>query len=200
MSGRRPVLLIATANRGKLAEYRRLLGADVPLVGLGEVAVTLPPEDGTTFAENADVKALAAAEQSGLLTLADDSGLEVDALAGAPGIRSARFAGEPTSDERNRNRLLQIMTGISSGRRGARFVCALSLARPGRIVARSLGECAGEIAARAVGAGGFGYDPIFLLPDGRTMAELAPAEKDAVSHRAAALRPLLPRLRQELTP
>jgi XTP/dITP diphosphohydrolase len=122
--------------------------------------------------------------------LADDSGLLVDALDGQPGVRSARFAGEPACDEANRLLLLTLLDGVPSERRSARFVCALALARPeaGTIVARAEGTCVGMIATAPRGSFGFGYDPVFLLPDGRTMAELKPHEKDILSHRANAYR------------
>ena len=193
-------LLLATANPGKRAEFMRLLPPDVRVITLDEVAASLPPETGTTFAENAAVKALAGANQTGLLTLADDSGLEVEALGGAPGVRSARFAGEPASDQRNRQALLEALSGVPANRRAARFVCAVALARPGQIVAEAEGRCEGAIAFSPAGRHGFGYDPIFLLPDGRTMAELAPAEKDRVSPRAVAYRGVLPAVLRELGP
>jgi XTP/dITP diphosphohydrolase len=194
----RPVLLVATGNADKLAEFRRLLPADVDLIGLDDVGAILPPEDGTTYAENADVKAMAAARQSGLLALGDDSGLEVDALGGRPGIFSARFAGPQRDDAANRALLLAEMTDMPEAGRGARFVCALALASPRGVVARAEGTCAGTIARAASGDNGFGYDPLFRLPGGQTLAELSSEEKDRVSHRGNAVRALLPLLRREL--
>jgi XTP/dITP diphosphohydrolase len=193
-----PTLLIATSNPGKRAEFERLLAGTMQIVTLDRTAARLPDEDGTDLAQIAATKATAAAEQTGLLTLADDSGLEVDALGGAPGARAARYAGEPPSDERNRNRLLAELRTIPAGLRMARFRCAVALARPSVIVATAEGTCEGSIAFAAAGSRGFGYDPVFLLPDGRTMAELTPDEKDRISHRARAYRSLWPRLMELL--
>jgi len=187
-------LLIATSNPGKRREFAALLPEGVRLLSLDDLAVHLPRETGTTFATNAAAKALAAADQTGLLALADDSGLEVAALAGAPGVRSARFGGEPPSDERNRRALLDALAAVEPQRRAARFVCAVALAQPGRVVAVAEGTCRGVIAAEPRGTMGFGYDPIFLLPDGRTVAELSAEEKNAISHRGIAYRRILPAL------
>jgi XTP/dITP diphosphohydrolase len=197
-SKRRPVLLVATGNADKLAEFRRLLPDDVDLLGLDEVNVTLPPEDGTTYAENAGVKAIAAARQSGLLALGDDSGLEVDALGGRPGIHSARFASPTRDDEANRSLLLAQLRDTPDDRRAARFVCALALATPDGIVARVEGMCDGLIGRTLSGQNGFGYDPLFRLADGRSLADLSDNEKDRVSHRGHAARAMLPLLRREL--
>ena len=196
--GKRPVVVLATANKGKEAEFRSLLPPIVRVLGLVEANVILPAETGTTFAENACVKALAAAEQAGTLALADDSGLSVDALGGAPGVRTARFAGEEASDEQNREALLAALSDVPDPLRTARFVCAVAVARPERIVAQAEGVCEGTIAPSPSGNFGFGYDPIFVLPDGRRMAELFPEEKNLISHRARAYRRVLPVLLQEL--
>ncbi len=196
--GKRPVVVLATANKGKEAEFRRLLPPIVRVLGLAEANVILPAETGTTFAENACVKALAAAEQAGTLALADDSGLSVDALGGAPGVRSARFAGEEASDEQNREALLAALSDVPDALRTARFVCAVAVARPEGIVAQAEGVCEGTIAPSPSGNFGFGYDPVFVLPDGRRMAELVPEEKNLISHRAKAYRHVLPVLLQEL--
>jgi XTP/dITP diphosphohydrolase len=192
-------LLLATTNAGKRREFAQLLPANVILRTLDEAGVVLPPEDGATFAANADAKATAASRQSGLVALADDSGLEVAALDGAPGVRSARFAGEPRSDQRNRTALLDALQRVPPGSRAARFVCAVSVAKAGAVVARSEGICEGAVAEKPIGEHGFGYDPIFLLPDGRTMAELSPAEKNSISHRAVAYWRVLPALLAALT-
>lgn len=191
-------LLLATTNAGKRREFRSLLPAGVHLVGLDDVDLRPPPETGATFAENADLKALHGADQSGLLTLADDSGLVVDALGGAPGVRSARFAGEDATDAENRETLLAAMAAVEEGRRGARFVCAVALARPGAVIARAEGVVGGAIGRVPRGGSGFGYDPLFLLADGRTMAELPPREKNRIGHRAAAYRAVLPTLLEAL--
>jgi XTP/dITP diphosphohydrolase len=187
-------VLLATTNEGKRREFRSLLPSDVDLVGLDAFRLVSPAETGATFRENADLKALHGADRSGLLTLADDSGLAVDALGGAPGVRSARFAGEDATDAENREALLAAMAGVDERRRGARFVCAVSLARPGAVIARAEGALHGRVGRVARGGFGFGYDPLFLLPDGRTMAELAPEEKNRISHRADAYRKILPAL------
>ena len=189
-----PTLVLATTNRGKAAEFRALLPDAIPLTTLTDLGLPAPEEIGTTFDENARAKALAAALGSGSFALADDSGLEVDALGGAPGVRSARFGGEPADDARNRRALLWALSGVPPERRAARFVCALALASPHRILAVSEGVCEGRVAEFAGGGHGFGYDPIFQLPDGRRMAELLPEEKNRVSHRAVAVSHLLPLL------
>ena len=193
----RPRLLLASANRGKLRELRTILaGLPVELVGLAEAALGEPPEveeTGDTFLENALLKARAYAAWSGLAAVADDSGLEVDALGGAPGVRSARYAGPGAADRANLDKLLAALAGVPPARRTARFRCAAVLVDP------TLGEWHAEAAwegrlleARR-GSGGFGYDPVFL-PDGwdRTSAEVDQATKDAASHRGRAFRALRP--------
>lgn len=190
-------LVIATTNAGKLAEYRALLA---PLA----VSARSPAEfgnggaieeTGDTFAANALLKARAAAAASGLPALGDDSGLEVDALAGEPGVRSARWAGAVSAAERN-TRLLARLAAVPDERRGARFVCVVALCRPDGAGALARGEVAGTITRQPRGEGGFGYDPLFLLPGlGRTYAELTAEEKNRLSHRAQALAAALPLLR-----
>jgi XTP/dITP diphosphohydrolase len=187
-------LIIASTNRGKINEFRELLPASIDLITPYDIEISFPPETGETFTENARVKAAAAARQAGLLAIGDDSGLEVDALAGAPGVRSARYAGEPPSDERNRLKLLDAMASVPDGKRGARFRCVVALASPEGTVSYADGVCEGMIAHAPRGSHGFGYDPIFQLPDGRTMAELTPDEKNQISHRAHAYQRLLPSL------
>jgi XTP/dITP diphosphohydrolase len=191
-------LLLATSNPGKRDEFARLLPPWVRIVTLDEMGLEPPPETGTTFAENAATKAISAATETGLLTLADDSGLEVDALGGAPGVRSARYAGEPASDERNRAALLTALESVPSADRGARFRCAVAVADRSELIATAEGTVEGRIARAPAGEFGFGYDPIFELPDGRTMAEVPPPEKNRISHRAAAYAAVLPRLRSAL--
>lgn len=194
-------LLVATRNEGKLRELRPLLdGTGLILATLashpeaGDVA-----ESGATFDENARIKASSAARATGLWTVADDSGLEVDALGGAPGVRSARYAGVHGDDAANTAKLLRDLDGKTDRR--ARFVCAMALARPdGEIVATAYGVCQGAISTAPRGTGGFGYDPVFVpavFPD-QTMAELDRHDKNAVSHRGAALRAFLPLLRAHL--
>jgi XTP/dITP diphosphohydrolase len=193
MSEARPRrLLLATRNEGKLVELRRILTedprlADVALVSAADVDVPEVAETGETFAANAALKARAAAEASGLVAVADDSGLAVDALGGAPGVRSARYAGEHGDDAANLDKVLDEIAGISD--RTARFVCAAAVAAPGRDPQVVHGEVRGRLVGEPRGEGGFGYDPIFV-PEGeqRTTAEMSPEEKDAISHRGAAFR------------
>jgi XTP/dITP diphosphohydrolase len=192
-------ILVATGNPHKLEEIRAVLGPlGFTVLGLDDIG-TVPPEpdeDGPTFEANARIKAIAYARATGRRCLADDSGLEVDALGGAPGVRSARYAGVGATraerDAANNALLLERMRGVPAARRSARFVCAMCLAEAdGTIVAETRGEFAGVIAEAPRGANGFGYDPLLLLPEeGRTSAELSPAEKNARSHRGAAVRAL----------
>lgn len=192
-------LLLATRNDGKVREIRELIGvakgaeilsaADFP-------EIPEPFEDGATFMDNARSKALCYAEQSGLLSLADDSGLIVDALGGRPGVMSARYA--PTSAERN-NKLLVELEGIGDNERTARFVCAMALARPGRIAATAKGVLEGTIERESRGSHGFGYDPVFHVAElGCALAEAPAAIKNTISHRAKALQAMLPLLLREL--
>lgn len=182
-------LLIATHNRGKLIEYREMF-ANLPLelVTLDEVGIRDDvAETGATLAENARLKAAAYARASGLLTLADDSGLEVDALAGAPGVHSKRYAGENTSDAERIAFLLDQLRTVPPGKRTARFRCAIALATPTGELCETDGVCEGEIAFEPRGSNGFGYDPIFHVSEcGVRMAELSTTEKNRVSHRARA--------------
>jgi XTP/dITP diphosphohydrolase len=196
-------LLLATGNPKKVAELRHMLaplGAEV-LVPADVGGLPDVEEDEPTFAGNAQKKARAAARASGRWCLADDSGLEVDALDGAPGVRSARFAGQPCDDARNNARLLAELDGRPAAERGARFVCALALAAPdGSIAASFEGTARGRILEAPRGAGDFGYDPLFLFTEpgfdatDRGFAELAAEEKARVSHRGRALRTLVERL------
>lgn len=185
-------VLLASNNAKKRAEIERILGSSVTAVVPADLGLTLEPEEtGATFEQNSALKALAFAAATDLPVLADDSGLEVDALGGQPGVHSARFAGAGASDAANRGRLLAELAGVPAERRTARFTCVLTLARRGEVLAQVRGECAGRILARERGTSGFGYDPLFLHePSGLTFAELAAAEKDAISHRGVALRRL----------
>lgn len=184
-------LLIASGNRHKVAEIAELL-KDTPwqVASLADFAnVELPPEDADTFAGNAYIKAAAAAAATGLWALADDSGLAVDYLDGAPGVRSARFAGEQKDDDANNAKLLAAMANCPPDERTARFVCALSLVSPKGDEWHTEGRCEGRIGYELRGNLGFGYDPLFVMADGEhTMAELDMAAKNRVSHRAAALK------------
>lgn len=183
-------IVIATKNRGKAREIAAILkGFSVDIVTLEEYpSIVMPPETGETFTENALAKARAVASATGLPALADDSGLEVYALNGRPGVRSARYAGERATDRENYELLLKEMKGVPSGKRGARFWCALAYVEPGNEEAVFEGSFEGIISEGPRGTGGFGYDPVFIVPDrGVTVAELAPGEKDRISHRAKAL-------------
>lgn len=193
-----PQLAIATSNPGKFRELVALIGHAARVLSLRDLGIRLPEESGATFQANALAKAQFVSVRSGLLTMADDSGLEVDALNGAPGIRSARFAGAHAHGEKNRSLLLRRLTDVPHADRTARFVCAIALAdRHGR-THTATGECCGSIACRESGSGGFGYDPVFLLESGRTMADLTFEEKNAVSHRGIALARTLPVLLRSL--
>lgn len=186
-------LVLATTNPHKLRELRSLLGSlAVPLVSLAEVGrrVADAVEDGSTLRENARLKGAHYARAIGEWVLSDDTGLEVDVLGGAPGVRSARYAGDGATMEQNRVKLLSELAGVEPSRRSARFVCWLALADPdGQIVLESMGECAGRIRNEAAGSGGFGYDVLFEIEgDGRTLAELDEDETTLLGHRGAAAR------------
>lgn len=204
----RPRLLVATRSTHKLRELRELLSLDRgELVSLEELGIPGDPvEDGETFEANAALKARFGARASGLPTLADDSGIEVDALGGGPGVRTRRYAGEDATDQQNNAKLLAALEGLPAGERGARYVCVLALALPSSAGPRgglpltfARGTCRGRIATAPKGSGGFGYDPIFEPasepPGGRTLGLWSAAEKHAISHRARAARRMTPTLR-----
>lgn len=183
-------VVLATKNAGKAKEIGRMLeGSGVEIISLeGFPEVELPPETGKTMKENALLKARAAAGATGLPALADDSGLEVDFLGGAPGVYSARYSGEKATDEENWKKLLRELEGIPAERRAARFRCAIALVGFDAEEHLFEGVFEGLIAEAPRGTGGFGYDPVFFVPEaGRTAAELAPDEKNRISHRARAL-------------
>ncbi len=188
-----PQLLLATNNPGKLAEYRALLeGCGWELVTPAELGIQLPEEEtGDTYEENARMKALRGAQASGLVTLADDSGLEIEALDGEPGPASARFLGEEATYRQRFDEILRRLRGLPKEKRWARFVCVIAVAEPGSQEVRfARGEAQGFIAEAPQGEGGFGYDPIFWLPWlSATMAELPAHQKNIVSHRARAVAP-----------
>jgi XTP/dITP diphosphohydrolase len=181
-------LVVATGNAGKLREVREIL-ADLPLRirGLDEFAPIDFPEEGAEYAPNAIAKAETVARATGLPALADDSGLEVDALGGAPGPLSARFGGPGLADHERAAHLLEQLREIGEAARGARFVCIAALAVPGCETVTARGECPGSILAAPKGEGGFGYDPVFEVAPGVAMAELPAERKNAVSHRGRAL-------------
>jgi len=200
-------ILIATTNRAKAGELVEMLGdtgTGVEWLSLNDFANVADE----TFEENARKKALGYAEATGLWTVADDSGLVIDVLDGAPGVMSARFSGEPPKgagrgvlDHRNMAKVLRLMEGVSTERRTARFVCCLCLAAPGRVLAETRGTLEGLIATEEAGINGFGYDPVFFVPEsGCTVAQLDPAKKNEISHRGRAVRKLRPLLASLLDP
>lgn len=185
-------LVVATNNQGKVKELKRLLE---PLgfepVSLRDEGIEIEVvEDGETFAENARLKAEAVYNIVHCPVIADDSGLEIDFLDGAPGIYSARYAGENATDKERMEKVLSELEGTDESLRTARFVCALYCILDDETEYSVIGTCDGVIGNKPVGENGFGYDPIFVLPDGRTMAELDASEKNKISHRANALRRL----------
>jgi len=186
-------LLLATQNPGKLREIRRALkGLGVRTVGLKDVLPGLTHrERGKTFSENARAKSLSYSRKWPGLTLAEDSGLEIAALGGAPGVLSARFSGSRPSDTKNNRKVLRLLESLPPAKRRARFVCVMALAREGRIIGEFRGEVGGRIGVAPRGESGFGYDPLFYYPPlRRTFAELSPEVKNAVSHRGRAIRKL----------
>jgi XTP/dITP diphosphohydrolase len=196
-------ILVATTNPGKVRELRALLGGQVEWKSLADFpGIPEVKEDGATFAENARKKALGYAQATGLWTLADDSGLVVDALDGAPGVNSARFSGDRPKgadrkllDRRNMEKLLSLLQDVPAEKRTARFVCCLCLASPEKVLLETRGTLEGRIATEPAGTGGFGYDPVFFVPRlGRTVAQLGAEEKNAFSHRGNAMRALKPLL------
>ncbi len=187
--------VLASGNAGKLREFAALLApCNIEVVPQSALGIVTPEETGTTFLDNALLKARHAAAASGLAALADDSGIEVDALDGRPGVWSARYAGEYASDAENLNRLLHELADVPDGRRGARYRCVLVFLRrpadPAPVIASGVWE--GRVLTAPRGTGGFGYDPVFQ-PDGFELsaAQLSAAEKNTISHRAQALRALL---------
>lgn len=192
-------LVIASGNAGKLKEFRELLGPlGFEITALADHGISAVAETGLTFVENALLKAREACRASGLPALADDSGLAVDALAGAPGIYSARFAGEPSNDEANNRKLLDALKDVPEGKRGARYWCVLVYMRhphdPVPIIVQR--DWRGEVLSLPRGEGGFGYDPLFWLPEqGMSVAELSASEKNRLSHRGRALAALIEQLK-----
>ena len=190
-------ILVATTNPGKLAEIRQMLGGDIEWMGLADFpGIGEIEEDGATFAENARKKALGYAKATGLWTLADDSGLVIDALGGRPGVESARFSGvidkdRKVIDRKNIEKLLAMLRDTPKEKRTARFVCCLCLASPGKVLIETEGKLEGVIIDEPMGENGFGYDPIFGVPKlKKTVAQLDSEQKNAISHRGNAIRKL----------
>ena len=201
-------ILVASTNPGKLAELKAMLDADVHWVGLSEFEkIGEIKEDGVTFAENARKKAVGYAQASGCWTIADDSGLVVDAIGGTPGVKSARFCGNRQEgqgrkrlDKENTTKVLKLLESVPAEKRTARFVCCLCLAKPNEILIETEGTLEGLVAEKEIGENGFGYDPIFFVPNlNKTVAQLTAEEKNAISHRGNAIRKLKPLLNALLT-
>ena len=189
-------ILIASGNAGKVAELSAMLDADAEWICLSEFDNILEvEEDGQSFAENAQKKAVGYAEQTNLWTIADDSGLVIDALDGEPGIMSARFSGEKEANEqrglldhRNMTKVLRLLKGVATEKRTARFVCHLTLASPDEVLLETEGTLEGVITENQCGDNGFGYDPIFFVPKlNKTVAQMSSGEKNLISHRANAI-------------
>jgi len=198
-------ILVATTNPGKLAEIRQMLGGDVQWVGLADFPkIAEIEEDGATFAENARKKAFGYAKATGLWTIADDSGLVIDALGGKPGVESARFSkakdkNRKVVDCKNIAKVLELLKCVPKEKRVARFVCCLCLASPEGVLIETEGTLEGFITEEEIGENGFGYDPIFFVPAlNKTVAQLTTEEKNAISHRGNALRKLKPLLAELL--
>ena len=200
MSIRRRIL-VASTNPGKLKEIREMLGGEIDWVGLSDFpGIGEIEEDGKTFAENARKKANGYAGATGLWTLADDSGLVVDALGGEPGVKSARFAESHRRERRERRdlldkknieKLLSMLKDVPKEKRTARFVCCLCLASPQKVLVETIGTLEGLIIDEPAGVNGFGYDPVFFVPKlNKTVAQLSSVEKNAISHRGDAIRKL----------
>lgn len=200
-------IIFATGNQGKMREIRKILenmkieGEDTEILSMKEAGINIDiTEDGSTFTENAVIKARAVAETAkGAIVLADDSGLEIDYLNGEPGIYSARYLGENTSYHIKNAKLMERLEGVEDEKRTARFVCAIAAAMPDGSILTEMGTIEGRIGYEERGEGGFGYDPIFYVPEyGKSTAELSEEEKNAVSHRGKALRAIRCRLEDKL--
>ncbi|MBN1805137.1 MAG: XTP/dITP diphosphatase [Sedimentisphaerales bacterium] len=202
-------ILIATTNIGKIAELKAMLDLDADWLDLSYYPeIEEIEEDGETFIENACKKAVGYAEITGQWTIADDSGLQIDALGGEPGVRSARYCGDKTInddgtliDHRNIAKVLELLEGVPQEKRTARFFCSLCLATPDQVLIETEGTLEGLITEKEIGKNGFGYDPIFFIPHlNKTVAQLTPEEKNAISHRGNAIRRLKPLLTRLLNP
>jgi XTP/dITP diphosphohydrolase len=199
-------VLIATTNPGKMAELSAMLDMDLAFKSLADFPnLEEVPEDGATFAENARKKAIGYAKQTGLWTIADDSGLMVDALDGSPGVKSARFSGAKDKDRslidhKNIAKVLELLKDVPTEKKTARFVCCLCLASPDKVLIETRGKLEGLIAEKEIGTNGFGYDPVFFVPHlNKTIAQLTANEKNSISHRGNAIRKLKPLLKELLS-
>jgi len=201
-------ILVATTNKGKMAELSAMLEADVDWLSLADFEnIDEVVEDGITFAENARKKALGYAKATGCWTIADDSGLVIDALDGAPGVHSARFSGPKIEgeergliDHRNIAKVLDLMKDIPAEKRTARFICSLCMASPDEVLIETQGSCEGIITEKEIGTNGFGYDPVFYSEKlEKTLAEADSKEKNSISHRGNAIRNIKPKLKALLS-
>lgn len=192
-------LVFATGNQGKVNEFRQMLGDEYEILSMKELGIDVDiVEDGATFEENSIIKAKAVMEATGEMVLADDSGFEVDCLNGEPGIYSARYMGEDTPYSVKNAELLRRCEGVPDEKRGARFVCVIACASPDGTVETAKGVIEGRIAHEPRGENGFGYDPIFYLPErGCTTGEMLPEDKNAISHRGLAIRRMVEILKEK---
>ena len=190
-------LIVASNNKNKLREFEAILGGRYRIISMREAGIDADiDETGTTFEENALIKARYVMEKTGCAAIADDSGLEVDALGGAPGVYSARYCGRHGDDEANNDLLLERLADVPAPRT-ARYVAAIALVRPGREPIVRRGACEGEILTARRGCGGFGYDPLFLCETGETFAEISMEDKNAISHRRRGIEAVLRALDEE---
>lgn len=193
----KPRLIVASNNANKIREFAAILGERFAIVSMREAGIDADiEENGTTFEENARIKARYVAQACGCAAIADDSGLEVDALHGEPGVYSARYCGRHGDDEANNDLLLERLKDVPAPRT-ARYVAAIALVRPGHADIVCRGTCDGEILTERRGTGGFGYDPLFLCETGETFAEVSPETKNAISHRKRGIEAVLAALTQE---
>lgn len=186
------IVVLASSNKGKLRELQQILGDTVKVVSAADLGVVMPEETEQTFAGNAALKSKAAFKQTGHISLADDSGLEVDALDGQPGVYSARYAGENATDPENNAKLLREMIDVPEGLRSARFRSAIAISVDSGDPLIFEGEVEGTIGSDEIGSNGFGYDPLFRLPNGSSFGELSSEEKNPISHRGVAMKQAIP--------